>query len=136
MSDVTLLLRECRPLIGAPPLTSTDVEFADDTVLLSTTPSGTELLLRLLEVEAMGVRPPLQQAKTCHLSVNSGASLSFADGSPVPKAGSVKYLGVVISSTGGYDEEVARRIASAASAFAMLRPLWRTSRVPRAQKIL
>eukprot|EP00969_Alexandrium_andersonii_P082371 3630356-Alexandrium_andersonii.AAC.1 len=54
MSDVTLLLRECRPLIGAPPLTSTDVEFADDTVLLSTTPSGTELLLRLLEVEAMG----------------------------------------------------------------------------------
>eukprot|EP00969_Alexandrium_andersonii_P161988 7159916-Alexandrium_andersonii.AAC.1 len=52
MHDVEALTRACRPLLGAPPCTTLDAEFADDTVLLSRTPSGTQLILHLLEAEA------------------------------------------------------------------------------------
>eukprot|EP00969_Alexandrium_andersonii_P169372 7487254-Alexandrium_andersonii.AAC.1 len=54
MHDVEALTRACRPLLGAPPCSTIDVEFADDTVLLSRTPSGTQLILHLVESEARG----------------------------------------------------------------------------------
>eukprot|EP00969_Alexandrium_andersonii_P324591 14343067-Alexandrium_andersonii.AAC.1 len=40
MADVSSLLKSCRPLLGAPPITTQDVEFADDTALIGRTPSG------------------------------------------------------------------------------------------------
>eukprot|EP00969_Alexandrium_andersonii_P314658 13900247-Alexandrium_andersonii.AAC.1 len=68
------------------------------------------------------------------MAVNSRADIFFSGGDPVPKAGVVKYLGIKIQATGAYSEELANRLASAASAFGMLKPLW-ASKVPLHLKI-
>eukprot|EP00969_Alexandrium_andersonii_P081280 3583815-Alexandrium_andersonii.AAC.1 len=70
-----------------------------------------------------------------HMSINSKEKILFADGGQVPQAAVVKYLGVKIEATGGSSEEVANRLAAASASYAMLRPLWRSSRIPIVQKI-
>eukprot|EP00969_Alexandrium_andersonii_P171675 7588856-Alexandrium_andersonii.AAC.1 len=135
MEDVTSLVKECRPLLGAPPITSQDVEFADDTVILSTDSTGAQLLLQLLQEEASGYGLQFNKTKTAHMSINSNQRICFADGGQVPLAAVVKYLGVKIEATGGSSEEVANRLAAASASYAMLRPLWRSSKIPTSQKI-
>eukprot|EP00969_Alexandrium_andersonii_P087935 3879165-Alexandrium_andersonii.AAC.1 len=44
------------------------------------------------------------------LAISSSADISFADGGPVPKAGAGKYLGVMIEASGGYVEELAKKV--------------------------
>eukprot|EP00969_Alexandrium_andersonii_P287297 12701203-Alexandrium_andersonii.AAC.1 len=129
MKDVEVLARECRPLIGAPPLQALDVEFADDTVLIARDSTAAQMLLNLLEAEASGYGLRINKDKTAHMSLNSAARISFASGEPVPKQVTVKYLGVIIEANGGHTAEVAARLKSAATAFAMLRPLWKSRAV-------
>eukprot|EP00969_Alexandrium_andersonii_P371042 15478634-Alexandrium_andersonii.AAC.1 len=84
MKDVEVLARECRPLIGAPPLQALDVEFADDTVLVARDHTAAQLLLHLLESEARGYGLRINTDKTAHMSINSAARVSFASGELVP----------------------------------------------------
>eukprot|EP00969_Alexandrium_andersonii_P093657 4137322-Alexandrium_andersonii.AAC.1 len=70
------------------------------------------------------------------MSINSSARVSFSSGELVPLQASVRYLGVIIEASGGHLGELAARLKSAATAFAMLRPLWRSRAVTLKHKVL
>ena len=72
-----------------------DLEFANDTLLISVTKSQMNDILKAIEVEATLYGMILNKEKTVSLEYTADASqaLYFADGSQVPITTSTKYLG-------------------------------------------
>eukprot|EP00969_Alexandrium_andersonii_P173798 7682995-Alexandrium_andersonii.AAC.1 len=54
----------------------------------------------------------------------------FLSGDRAPRASLVKYLGAFLSDRGSLGREVAYRCAQAEQAFAKLKPIWRSKKIP------
>eukprot|EP00969_Alexandrium_andersonii_P211967 9361479-Alexandrium_andersonii.AAC.1 len=68
------------------------------------------------------------------MAINSDQPVLFLSGDRVPRASLVKYLGVFLSDRGSLDREVAYRCAQAEQAFAKLKPIWQSTRIPLIEK--
>ena len=104
-----------------------DIDFADDVALLSQRHNNmTQKLESIRETAAMiGLKVNTQKAKS--LRVNQGNNAHFnIGGDEIQDVEKFTYLGSIVSSEGGTDQDIVARIGKATTAFNILRPIWRS----------
>ena len=105
-----------------------DIEYADDTLLISVTKSQAEELLRAIEVEATLYGLTLNKEKTELLfGYTAPGNVHFADGTIVPTTEEAKYLGTPVSWLQPSKIAIEARKDKAKQAYAKLQPLWRSA---------
>ena len=105
-----------------------DIEYADDTLLISVTKSQAEELLRAIEVEATLYGLTLNKEKTELLfGYTAPGNVHFADGTIVPTTEEAKYLGTLVSWLQPSKIAIEARKDKAKQAYAKLQPLWRSA---------
>ena len=104
-----------------------DLEYADDTLLLSVTPPQMEEFLRTVQVEASLYGMELNLSKTELLEgPEATPPMYFVDGTAVSEKHKVKYLGSQVSWTTPTKTAIDARKALAHSSYMKLQPLWRS----------
>ena len=129
-----------------------DLEYADDTVLLSNSAEQLNRLLHLIQYEGKQRGLILNEDKCEHLKLNSDSQIFYAKAPyaapctceyctgntslsiPVPNSSEVKYLGVFLSTTGS-KKNVSYRISQAMQASKLLKPLLAHSSLPPSWKL-
>ena len=104
-----------------------DVKFADDVTLLSQRHNNmTQKLESIREIAAMiGLKVNTQKTKS--LRVNQGNNAHFnIGGDEIQDVEKFTYLGSIVCSEGGTDQDIVARIGKATTAFNILRPIWRS----------
>ena len=104
-----------------------DIDFADDVALLSQRHNNmTQKLESIRETAAMiGLKVNTQKTKS--LRVNQGNNAHFnIGGDEIQDVEKFTYLGSIVSSEGGTDQDIVARIGKATTAFNILRPIWRS----------
>ena len=106
-----------------------DLEYADDTLLISLTTTQMEHLLHNIERQAEMYSMHLNQTKTEVLSDprKFPPKVRFQNGEPVQTTTHVKYLGSLISWEKGFDTAFKHRAGIAESSYKKLRLLWNSS---------
>ena len=113
-----------------------DLEYADDTLLISLTIPQMQQILSSLEVEASLYGMFLNSTKT-ELLIDpryGPQTLLFQDRSQVPTADSVKYLGSLVSWNKPFETAFYHRRALTIEAYKKLRLVW-NSRLPKKAKL-
>ena len=106
-----------------------DLEYADDTLLISLTTTQMEHLLHTIEVQAEMYGMHLNQTKTevLHDPRKFPPKVRFKNGELVQTRTHVKYLGSLISWDKGFDTAFKHRAGIAESSYKKLRLLWNSS---------
>ena len=105
-----------------------DLEYADDTLLISVTKPQMNDILKAIEVEATLYGMLLNKEKTVSLEYNADAPqvLYFADGSPVPITTDTKYLGSQVTWDKATKHAIEARKAKAHISYIKLQHFWRS----------
>ena len=106
-----------------------DLEYADDTLLLSLTTPQLQNILRIIEQESALYGMSLNNTKTELLRnpAHESQPLYFLDGTRVPEADQVKYLGSLVSWTKPFETAFFHRAALAETTYKKLRLVWNSS---------
>ena len=123
------------PLAITPTVPFFDVEFADDTVLISRNSEHLQRLLHLVQREAAKYNLHLNLGKCKLVLYNTETAIFFIDGSQVPLASSVVYLGALIDSKGKPGHEVSKKIRDSRRVFKTLLRVWKHTRISTKRKI-
>ena len=78
----------------------TDVDYADDKVMLANTPNQAETLLHSLEQAVAGIGPHVNAHKTEYMCFNQTGDISTLDGTSLKLVDKFTYQGTNVSSTG------------------------------------
>ena len=111
------------------------MEFADATVLISRNSEHLQHLLYLVSREAGKYNLHLNLGKCKLVLFNTETEIFFSDGSKVPIASSVIYLGVRIDSKGKPGPEVAKKFREAGRVFKILLCVWKHTGIRTKRKI-
>ena len=105
-----------------------DLDFADDLVLLSQKIAHMRQKMEALQEQAARVGLKVNAAKTKEMRIQSSANTgNITCGDEVlEQVTAFTYLGSLVSTTGGTEEDVEGRCRKAQAAFCMLRPVWRS----------
>ena len=105
-----------------------DLEYADDTLLLALSRTQSQEFLKHVQVEATLYGLSLNLTKTEALThpQTEYSAITFSDGTQVPEAGQVKYLGALISWTQPVKIAIEDRKRKAHIAYLKLQHLWRS----------
>eukprot|EP00969_Alexandrium_andersonii_P279830 12369732-Alexandrium_andersonii.AAC.1 len=125
MDGVEADLRRGYPLALTPVFSFPDVEYADDTVIISKVATIATEALQLLQSRAAERGLFLNMGKTKELSLHSDERVFFLGGAEVPRASSVRYLGTVVSGDSGLGPEVGNRVGQASRTFKKLDIVWK-----------
>ena len=107
-----------------------DLEFADDLALLSHRLQDLQDKVNALSKAAQHVGLRISQDKTKLLRTNNQQEAPVTiEGTAVEDVSEFLYLGSKISKTGGTDEDIKARIKKAQQAFAILRPVWKSTAI-------
>ena len=129
-----------------------DLEYADDTALMSNSAEQITRLLHILQSEAHFRGLTLNFDKCAHLRLHSDERVFFSPSLsspcdcsrchghldpplPVPLSGEVKYLGVFLDSLSNNRKNVSYRVSQAMSASKLLRPLLAHRALPPSWKL-
>jgi len=113
-----------------------DLDFADDLALLSHRLQHMQEKMDSLKEASQRVGLKISQEKTKLLRVNTVQEEDITIGEQaVEEVDKFVYLGSVISKTGGTDEDIQARIRKAQQAFAILRPVWRSTAISNNTKL-
>ena len=130
-----------------------DLEYADDTVLLSNSGDQLTRILHLIQYQGSCRGLFLNEEKCQHLRLHSDHRVYYAPGSadspcscdvctgqqrtgdPVPLSHEVKYLGVFLDSTGSSHKNFSFRITQAIHSSKLLKPLLSHSSLPPSWKL-
>ena len=113
-----------------------DLEFADDLALLAHRLQDMQEKVEALKEAAQRVGLKINQEKTKVLRTNNLQEAPILiEGKAVEDVQEFVYLGSKISQTGGTDEDIAARIRKARQAFAILRPVWRSTAISKHTKL-
>ena len=105
-----------------------DLEYADDTLLISLTTPQLQQFLSTLEAEAARYGMTLNETTTEHLAKpGTQGDLYFQSGEKVSRSTKVKYLGSMISWDRPFHEAFYHRLALAEADFKKLRLVWNSS---------
>ena len=124
MHDVETRIRDEHPLATTPTFRLMDLEYADDTALIARTAEIAGKLLQYTEDEAAKYGLKLNRSKTVRLAYNSDEPVRFADGTEVPRAKHVEYLGTILNDWGDPSAEINARLGKALQKSKALRPSW------------
>ena len=113
-----------------------DLDFADDLVLLSHRIQDMRDKTRALEVQGakVGLKINATKTKLMRIGTKRGDGLSVAGGR-IEEVDEFTYLGSIVSKKGGTDEDIQARSGKARQAFAMLRPIWRSTALTTKTKL-
>ena len=129
-----------------------DLEYADDTALLSNSAEQITRLLHLLQREAHIRGLTLNFEKCAHLRLHSAERIYFSPSlgspcqcrschghdpplEPVPRSDEVKYLGIFLDSSSNNRKNVSYRVSQAMTASKLLRPLLAHRSLPPSWKL-
>ena len=105
-----------------------DLDFVDDMVLLSQKITHTRQKLAALLEQAARVGLKINASKTKEMRIRSSANTGNINcvGEVLERVSAFTYLGSLITTTGGTEEDVEARCRKAQVAFSILRPIWRS----------
>ena len=105
-----------------------DLEFADDLVLLSHRVSQMRQKLEALQEQAAKIGLKVNVSKTKETRIRSPANTGgiIYGGKILEQVTALTYLGSLITTTGGTEEDVEARCSREQAAFCILRPVWRS----------
>ena len=113
-----------------------DLDFADDICQLSHRHQDSQKQASNLETTAKKVGLYINPSKTKSMRINANnANKTKIRGAELEDVTQFTYLGSVISTTGGTDEDIQARKRKAQQAFAILKPIWRNKSLRTATKI-
>ena len=113
-----------------------DIDFADDLCLLSQRMDDMKEKLEELNEEGKKVGLKINYEKTKEIRLNTRNHQQLVvNGKIIEEVDYFKYLGSVVSKSGGTDEDVTGRIKKAKGAFAQLAPVWRSNQLRRSTKL-
>jgi len=113
-----------------------DLEFADDLALLAHRLQHMQEKMTALKEASQRVGLQISQEKTKVLQINTRQQEAIViEDKVVEEVEEFVYLGSVISQTGGTEEDVRSRIRKAQQAFAVLRPVWKTTAISTHTKL-
>uniref|UniRef100_A0A3B3HVR8 ribonuclease H n=1 Tax=Oryzias latipes TaxID=8090 RepID=A0A3B3HVR8_ORYLA len=116
----------------------TDLEYADDTILFSTSLSQLKLALSIYSREAKkyGLMVNWTKTKFMHVGDDPDPPLLQLGNNVIEPVKSFTYLGSIVTANGDLKPEITRRRALAASALQSLKkPLWRHQNISRKTKL-
>ncbi|KAL9963813.1 hypothetical protein ACROYT_G027358 [Oculina patagonica] len=104
-----------------------DIDFADDVALLSQRHNNmTQKLESMRETAAMtGLKINVQKTKSLRVNQRNNTNFDIG-GDEIQDIEKFTYLGSIVSSEGGTDQDIVARIGKATTAFHILRPIWRS----------
>jgi len=111
-----------------------DLDFADDIVLISHTRSHLQQKSVRINKLAEAVGLKINIGKTKVMSNETTKEPVFINNQPLDYTDQFTYLGSVVSISGGTEEDVTARLGKARSAFARLKPVWKSNAYSRATK--
>ena len=104
-----------------------DLEYADDLCLFAHRLQDIRLKTEALSAAANQVGLHINTNKTKVMRINSRQDGPVTvEGNPIEDVQEFTYLGSLVSTTGGTDEDVRTRIKKARQVFAQLRPVWKS----------
>ena len=108
---------------------STELLYADDTLLISSQVEQVNLLLKTIEKHSGRYGMILNRKKCEYFALNPDTKkvVKFADNTPLKVSTQATYLGGNLQANGAAKPEVESRIAKAAHIFGWLNPLWKDS---------
>ncbi|MCS5642106.1 MAG: reverse transcriptase family protein, partial [Dehalococcoidia bacterium] len=108
---------------------STELLYADDTLLISSQAKQVNLLIKTIEKHSdrYGMNLNRDKCECFALNPDSKNVVKFADNTPLKIATHANYLGGHLQANGASKPEVESRIAKAAHIFGKLKPLWKDS---------
>ena len=112
-----------------------DLEYADDTLLMSLTTPQLQSILKIIETEASLYGMTLNNSKTELLSHpdHPASPLFFLDGSRVPESEQVKYLGSQVSWVKPFETAFFHRASLAETSYKKLMLVWNSSLTKKAK---
>ena len=104
-----------------------DLQFADDLVLLSQTITRARKMFEALQEQAdrVGLKVNASRTKEMRIRTPPNARDIMCRGKALQQVTVFTYLGSIVTTTGGTEEDVEARCIKAQVAFSMLRPVWR-----------
>ncbi|KAI5752991.1 hypothetical protein M8J77_022506 [Diaphorina citri] len=113
-----------------------DIDFADDICLLSQNLKDMKDKIEDLRKDAMEVGLKINVKKTKRMDINCKRNEDiFLNGEVIEKVESFQYLGSIITTSGGAEEDIKTRILKARRAFIQLNPIWKSSHLRRKTKL-
>jgi hypothetical protein len=102
-----------------------DIDFADGVALLSQRHNNMTQNLESMRETAAMIGLKINIEKTKNLRVNQGYNANFnIGGDQIQDIDKFTYLGSIVSSEGGTDQDIVARIGKATATFHILRPIW------------
>jgi hypothetical protein len=113
-----------------------DLDCTDDISLLAQRYGDMEEKLKRLKEEAESAGLHININKTKGMRVNTSNAQKFSlEDTEIEEVESFVYLGIVVSKTGGTEEDVSSRIKKANGVFVQLYPVWRNHNISKRVKI-
>lgn len=113
-----------------------DLEFADDICTLSHRLQDSQLQVNNIESTAKRTGLYINPTKTKSMRINTNQNEHIKiNNTNIEDVDNFTYLGSIVSTTGGTDEDIAARKRKAQQAFQMLWPVWRSRALKTATKI-
>ncbi len=113
-----------------------DLDFADDLALLSHTCTQMQEKTSILEEEADKVGLHINVGKTKLLKINSTSSNNIKlKSGEIEEVSSFTYLGSIVDTVGGTEQDIKTRIGKARTAFNLLKKVWKSREITTTTKI-
>ena len=107
-----------------------DIAYADDTLLLSVSPSFLQEYLIAITKAGQLYGLELHNGKLQLLNVRCNTTLLTLEGELVNSSQQMTYLGGTLDDTGGMQNELTRRLGAAKGHFRTLAKVWKSSTTP------
>ena len=114
-----------------------DLEFAEDIVLLSQKIAHACKKFQALQEEAakVGLKVNNTKTKERRMGTPCNAGNILCNDQPLERVESFTYLGSIVNTTGGSDEDVESRSRKAQAVFYLLRPIWKSKYISLRTKL-
>ena len=128
--------RDQRHLLeGAPYAICTELLYADDTLLLSSSAAKLQAHMDLVIDEGARYGLEINWSKTVAININNTGGLLQPSGVVVKKVSQGVYLGGMLTSTAAVGPELSRRLGEAKASFQSLQRCWSHANISRRRKI-
>ena len=117
-----------------PYIVSPDVVYADDTLLMSSSPVLVQKLLDNVALTGRSYGLELNLDKTVLLRVRGQEYIFGVDGKPLKTKTDTVYLGSLLTTSGEVAPELSRRLGEAAACFKALSAVWKHANIPKKRK--
>lgn len=113
-----------------------DLDYADDIALLSSTKEHLQRKLNNVSKHAQstGLKINASKTKVMRLNANTNQSITSTDGKEIEDVKSFTYLGSILTTTGGTNEDIRRRLGLAKMTYNKLTPIWNNGQISKRTK--